>query len=163
MINSNYYIMDAYSWNPTKQQAARAANLIFIMMQYQVPSAAASNAARLRARPRLTHARVQRTLERSEMQPLLVEGAVPLCMNQHVRTFGTCRIPYTEEGASAVPRCGRAAKAEAPISLRCLRYADVIQHVPNSRYVAVLSRGSYYVVNVYDVKGVRMSARDLER
>ena len=28
LINSNYYICDAYAWKPTHQQVARAANVI---------------------------------------------------------------------------------------------------------------------------------------
>jgi hypothetical protein len=36
MINSNYYIMDAWRWTPTTNQVARAANLINIVVQYKV-------------------------------------------------------------------------------------------------------------------------------
>jgi carnitine O-palmitoyltransferase 1 len=38
MINSNYYIMDAYEWIPTPNPVARAANLIFSIMEYKVCS-----------------------------------------------------------------------------------------------------------------------------
>lgn len=36
MINSNYYIMDAYEWTPTKNQAARAGNMVALAMQHKV-------------------------------------------------------------------------------------------------------------------------------
>ena len=38
MINSNYYILDAYTWTPTHQQVARAANLVHHMVKYKVSS-----------------------------------------------------------------------------------------------------------------------------
>ncbi|EDQ85096.1 uncharacterized protein MONBRDRAFT_34403 [Monosiga brevicollis MX1] len=113
MINSNYYIMDAYSWSPTHVQAARAGNLVHNLMLFK------------------------RQLDRCEIEPLLIQGAVPLCMSQHVRTFGTCRIPQLEE--------------------------DVIEHYPESAHIAVYCKGRFYVVNCFDVKGVRLSPRDLEK
>jgi hypothetical protein len=36
MINSNYYMMDAYEWIPTRIPVARAANLIFNLLDYKV-------------------------------------------------------------------------------------------------------------------------------
>ncbi len=36
MINSNFYMLDAYAWQPTRQPVARAANLIYFMLEFQV-------------------------------------------------------------------------------------------------------------------------------
>ena len=36
MINSNYYMMDAYEWIPTRIPVARAANLIYSALEYKV-------------------------------------------------------------------------------------------------------------------------------
>eukprot|EP00043_Microstomoeca_roanoka_P013995 m.137782 g.137782 ORF g.137782 m.137782 type:complete len:785 (-) comp15901_c0_seq1:477-2831(-) len=73
MINSNYYIMDAYNWVPTNKQVARAANLVYYIVQYK------------------------RQLDREQLPPLLLQGVVPLCMAQYPRTFGTTRIPQRDE------------------------------------------------------------------
>ncbi|EGD77282.1 hypothetical protein PTSG_12715 [Salpingoeca rosetta] len=73
MINSNYYIMDAYKWQPTHQQVARAANLIHYFVQHK------------------------RMLDREQLPPLQIQGVVPLCMSQYPRTFGTTRIPQRDE------------------------------------------------------------------
>lgn len=73
MINSNYYILDAYTWTPTHQQVARAANLVHHMVKYK------------------------RDLDRERLPPLLLQGVVPLCMAQYPRTFGTTRIPSRDE------------------------------------------------------------------
>jgi len=42
-------------------------------------------------------------------------------------------------------------------------WADVIQHVHNTKHVAVLSHGAFYVISIFDPKGVRLSPRDLEK
>ena len=116
MINSNYYIMDAYSWSPTSQQTARAANMISMMMLYKVGAAPAWNplcsacllicvGCCLACLP-MTCADAmhsQRKLDRCEIEPLMVQGTVPLCMSQHERTFGTTRIPCKDEGACPSP------------------------------------------------------------
>eukprot|EP00055_Hartaetosiga_balthica_P010121 m.42209 g.42209 ORF g.42209 m.42209 type:complete len:789 (+) comp7043_c0_seq1:74-2440(+) len=70
MINSNYYIMDAYKWIPTPNPIARAANLIFQIVQYQ------------------------KELENEALPPLMVNNTIPLCMSQYERSFGTSRIPH---------------------------------------------------------------------
>ena len=36
LVNSNYYIMDAYAWSPTDKQIARAANLIANVIRSKV-------------------------------------------------------------------------------------------------------------------------------
>eukprot|EP00056_Hartaetosiga_gracilis_P003445 m.63748 g.63748 ORF g.63748 m.63748 type:complete len:794 (-) comp11459_c0_seq2:126-2507(-) len=69
MINSNYYIMDAYQWTPTSNQVARAANIVFQIAKYK------------------------KKLENEELPPLMVNNTIPLCMSQYERSFGTTRIP----------------------------------------------------------------------
>lgn len=112
MINSNYYITDAIRYKPTSVQVARAANLMYNMMLHR------------------------QELERQTLAPLLIRGAIPLCMRQYERTFSTCRLPGKDE--------------------------DVIQHV-ESNHVAVLRKGSFYMFNMVDRKGIRLSAMDVEK
>lgn len=111
MINSNYYITDAYTWTPTNKQVARAANMLYIFMGYK------------------------RSLDREQLQPLVMRGMIPLCSNQYRRTFSTVRIPQLEE--------------------------DVIQHV-ESKHVAVLCKGNFYIFNLIDPHGQLLSPRDIE-
>eukprot|EP00047_Mylnosiga_fluctuans_P004149 m.232930 g.232930 ORF g.232930 m.232930 type:complete len:402 (-) comp12436_c0_seq1:1213-2418(-) len=59
MINSNYYIMDAYEWIPTPNPVARAANLVFSILEYKT------------------------LLDREQLEPILIQGSVPLCMAQY--------------------------------------------------------------------------------
>lgn len=128
MINSNYYIMDAYRWTPTSSQVARAANLTAVLVQYKVCRTVLSCIRQMiytsgmlpSCRGYQTYSLTvtdfcaflsfssyslfslvipQRKLERMEIKPLLLENVVPLCMAQHERSFGTSRIPGIEEGA----------------------------------------------------------------
>ncbi len=39
----------------------------------------------------------------------------------------------------------------------------MIQHVPNSRHVAVLCKNRWYILNVFDTQGLRLTPRDLEK
>ena len=63
---------------------------------------------------------------REELEPMLVRGMVPLCMEQHVRAFSTARIPGRE--------------------------TDTITHFEeeDSRHVVVLCKGTYYKMEVFD-------------
>ncbi len=41
---------------------------------------------------------LQTLLDREQLEPILIQGNVPLCMAQYSRTFCTSRIPGLEEG-----------------------------------------------------------------
>ena len=100
MINSNYYILDGFR-QATNVQAARAGTVLHF----------------------LTQAKIDFELER--ISPTLVNGFIPVCMNQYKRVFGTARVPGVE--------------------------VDNIVHVSarTSRHVAVLRHGRYYQVPLY--------------
>jgi carnitine O-palmitoyltransferase 1 len=72
MINSNYYIMDSHGPPPTSIQAARAAGIVHLMLQFK------------------------QRLDREQLEPMLVAKMVPLCMNQYERLFSTTRRPGKE-------------------------------------------------------------------
>jgi len=72
MVNSNYYGIDAVLRHPTKIQAARAANVVYSMLQFR------------------------RSEDREEMSPILLNKTVPLCSWQYERQFNTTRIPGIE-------------------------------------------------------------------
>lgn len=69
MVNSNFYGMDAVMQQPTTIQAARAANVVYAMLQFR------------------------RTTDREELQPIMLNKTVPLCSWQYERQFNTTRIP----------------------------------------------------------------------
>lgn len=71
MINSNFYGSDTI-YLPTNSQAARAANVAYLMLQFR------------------------RRLERQEIKPIMVQGLVPLCSWQYERMFNTSRVPGIE-------------------------------------------------------------------
>lgn len=72
MVNSNYYGVDAVLMHPTKVATARAANVVYTMLQYR------------------------RELDREELNPILLNKTVPLCSAQYERQFNTTRIPGIE-------------------------------------------------------------------
>lgn len=72
MVNSNYYGVDAVLMHPTHVQAARAANVTYVMLQYR------------------------RDLDREELNPILLNKTVPLCSAQYERQFNTTRVPGIE-------------------------------------------------------------------
>jgi carnitine O-palmitoyltransferase 1, liver isoform len=71
-VNSNYYVLDAATYTPSKDQCARAAILTWSFLLYRAD------------------------LEAERILPTRVAGGVPLCMAQFHRIFGTCRIPGME-------------------------------------------------------------------
>uniref|UniRef100_A0A1A9WJ04 carnitine O-palmitoyltransferase n=1 Tax=Glossina brevipalpis TaxID=37001 RepID=A0A1A9WJ04_9MUSC len=99
MINSNFYGTDAIFMNLTESQAARAANVIYLLLCFR------------------------RTIERQEMQPILIQGMIPLCSWQYERTFNTVRVPGME--------------------------TDRIVHYRDSNHVVVLHKGCYYKLPIY--------------
>lgn len=99
MINSNFYGIDAIMMEPSSSQAARAASAINSLLVYR------------------------RLVERQEMQPIMVQGLVPLCSWQYERIFNTTRVPGME--------------------------TDKIQHWPDSNHIVVYHKGRYFKVVIY--------------
>ncbi|KAJ1525467.1 hypothetical protein ONE63_010277 [Megalurothrips usitatus] len=99
MVNSNFYGIDAILMHPTKVQAARAATVIYTCLQYR------------------------RLIERQELEPILIQGLVPLCSWQYERLFNTTRVPGVE--------------------------TDRIVHYSDSYHIVVYHRGRYFKVIIY--------------
>lgn len=99
MINSNFYGIDTIMIQPSKVQAARAASAIYSCLQHR------------------------RLVERQELEPIMVQGLVPLCSWQYERIFNTTRVPGIE--------------------------SDKIQHWDDSNHIVVYHKGKYYKVIIY--------------
>ncbi|XP_032679646.1 carnitine O-palmitoyltransferase 1, liver isoform isoform X1 [Odontomachus brunneus] len=99
MVNSNFYGIDAILTHPTTVQAARAASAIHSCLQYR------------------------RLIERQELEPILVQGLVPLCSWQYERLFNTTRIPGVE--------------------------VDKIVHYQDTKHIVVYHKGRYFKVLIY--------------
>ncbi|XP_056631727.1 carnitine O-palmitoyltransferase 1, muscle isoform [Diorhabda sublineata] len=99
MINSNFYGIDALLFHPTKIQAARAGSVIYSLLVFR------------------------RLVERQELEPILVQGLVPLCSWQYERIFNTTRIPGKE--------------------------TDRIVHWLDSNHIVVYHKGRYFKVIIY--------------
>ncbi|KAM8978785.1 carnitine O-palmitoyltransferase 1, muscle isoform 2-T3 [Sarcophilus harrisii] len=77
----------------------------------------------------------RRKLDREEIKPVMALGIVPMCSYQMERMFNTTRIPGKE--------------------------SDVLQHLVDSRHVAVYHKGRFYKVWLY--QGTQLlKPRDLE-
>lgn len=107
MINSNFYGIDAILMQPTKIQAARAASAINSCLHYR------------------------RLVERQELEPILIQGFVPLCSWQYERIFNTVRLPGTE--------------------------FDKIQHWTDTNHIVVYHKGRYFKVIIYKGRILRPS------
>lgn len=99
MINSNFYGIDAIMVQPTYSQAARAASAINSCLIYR------------------------RLVERQELEPILIQGMVPLCSWQYERIFNTVRLPGVE--------------------------TDKIQHMSDANHIVVYHKGRYFKVVIY--------------
>ncbi|XP_070506218.1 carnitine O-palmitoyltransferase 1, liver isoform isoform X2 [Chironomus tepperi] len=99
MVNSNFYGVDAIFTHPTKNQAARAASVCHLLLQFR------------------------RSIDRQELEPIMVQGLIPLCSWQYERTFNTARIPGVE--------------------------TDKIVHYKDSRHIVVIHKGCYYKMPIY--------------
>lgn len=99
MVNSNFYGVDAIFTQPTKNQAARAASVCHLLLQFR------------------------RNVDRQELEPILIQGLVPLCSWQYERIFNTVRIPGVE--------------------------GDQIVHYKDSNHIVVLHKGCYYKMIIY--------------
>lgn len=100
MVNSNFYGVDAIFAHPTKNQAARAASVCHLLLQFR------------------------RVVDRQELEPIMVQGLVPLCSWQYERIFNTVRVPGVE--------------------------ADKIVHYKDSNHIVVLHKGCYYKMIIYN-------------
>ncbi|CAG9557982.1 unnamed protein product [Danaus chrysippus] len=98
MVNSNFYGTDTLL-RPTGVQAARAATIIHYCLRFR------------------------RLIERQELEPIMLQGMVPLCSWQYERLFNTVRVPGLE--------------------------SDRIVHYRDSTHVSVHHRGKYYKMMVY--------------
>ncbi|XP_068081222.1 carnitine O-palmitoyltransferase 1, liver isoform isoform X2 [Anabrus simplex] len=99
MVNSNFYGIDAILIQPTHVQSARAATVIYSSLQYR------------------------RLIDRQELEPIMVQGIVPLCSSQYERVFNTTRVPGVE--------------------------TDRIVHYLDSNHIVVYHRGRYFKVMIY--------------
>jgi carnitine O-palmitoyltransferase 1 len=105
MINSNYYGMDALMVPNTTNREARAATVAWMILEYKHKQ------------------------DNLELEPAVVRGLWPLCMEQHRRMFNTARIPGRE--------------------------GDTIRHyeaVEQHTHIVVLCKGFYYHLDCYDSK-----------
>ncbi|XP_011299301.1 carnitine O-palmitoyltransferase 1, liver isoform isoform X2 [Fopius arisanus] len=99
MVNSNFFGIDAIMTQSVRNQAARAASVIYGCLQYR------------------------RSIERQELEPIMLQGIVPLCSWQYERLFNTTRVPGLE--------------------------TDRIVHYNDSKHVVVYHKGCYYKVLIY--------------
>lgn len=99
MVNSNFYGLDALFTKPTDKQSARAAMISHLLLYFR------------------------RLIERQELQPVTVQGLVPLCSSQYERIFNTSRVPGIE--------------------------TDRIVHYMDSNHIVVIHKGRYYKVIIY--------------
>jgi len=111
MVNSNFYGIDAIFMHPTNNQAARAASVVQLLLNFR------------------------RQVERQELEPVMVQGLVPLCSWQYERIFNTVRVPGLE--------------------------TDKIIHYQDSNHIVVLYKGCYYKVVIY-YKGRLLKACEIQ-
>ena len=91
--------IDTLFKHPTRIQAARAANVIHETLLFR------------------------RAIERADLEPIMVQGSVPLCSWQYERVFNTTRVPGIE--------------------------TDKIVHLEDSTHVAVYCHGKYFKLPLY--------------
>ncbi|XP_032201635.1 carnitine O-palmitoyltransferase 1, muscle isoform [Mustela erminea] len=74
----------------------------------------------------IVHAMIlyRRKLDREEIKPVMAQGIVPMCSSQMERMFNTTRIPGKE--------------------------SDLLQHLSDSRHVAVYHKGRFFKVWLYE-------------
>ncbi|XP_053986791.1 carnitine O-palmitoyltransferase 1, liver isoform isoform X1 [Hylaeus volcanicus] len=99
MVNSNFYGVDAILMYPSTVQVARAATVVHSCLQYR------------------------RLIERQELEPILIQGLVPLCSWQYERVFNTTRVPGRE--------------------------TDKLVHYEDSKHIVVYHKGKYFKVLIY--------------
>jgi carnitine O-palmitoyltransferase 1 len=115
MINSNYYVLDQAYYKITGNQTARAANVCYQFMRFKD------------------------LLDEEKLEPMVMNGTVPLCMSQYERQFSTTRIPG-KECDTLVHRYGK-----------------------SSKHIAVLRKGNFYAVSMYRKDGSDITPLELEK
>lgn len=78
-------------------------------------------------------------LDEEKLEPMVMNGTVPLCMSQYERTFSTTRIPG-KECDTIIHRYGK-----------------------TSKHIAVLRKGNWYAVSMYRKDGSDVSPIELEK
>ncbi|XP_063145343.1 carnitine O-palmitoyltransferase 1, liver isoform isoform X2 [Candoia aspera] len=78
----------------------------------------------------------RRKLDRQQIQPLMIYNTIPMCSSQYERLFNTSRIPGIE--------------------------TDTIQHLKDSKHIAVYHKGCYYKVWLY-YDGRLLKPREIEQ
>lgn len=129
MVNSNFYGIDAIFQKPTNNQAARAAGVCGILLNFR------------------------RLIERQELEPVMVQGMVPLCSWQYERIFNTVRVPGLETDKII----------HYQVSLRAFPICDVLNKLfsQDSNHIIVLYKGCYYKVVIYH-KGRLLKASEMQ-
>ncbi|CAK4660209.1 hypothetical protein LEN26_015899 [Aphanomyces euteiches] len=114
MIGSNYYALPA-KIIPSARQLARAAGIVRQFMEFK------------------------QRLDREQLQPIMLRGLVPLCMQQYSRIFSTNRIPGRDE--------------------------DVLKKYSHSKHLAVNCRGRWFKVPLFrkGTHGELLSAYEIEQ
>eukprot|EP00331_Platyophrya_macrostoma_P018113 CAMPEP_0176465746 /NCGR_PEP_ID=MMETSP0127-20121128/37477_1 /TAXON_ID=938130 /ORGANISM="Platyophrya macrostoma, Strain WH" /LENGTH=798 /DNA_ID=CAMNT_0017858775 /DNA_START=95 /DNA_END=2491 /DNA_ORIENTATION=+ len=100
MINSNFYGLGMNMDVPTKNQAARAAFNVYMLLH------------------------VAQEIAQEKIPPMLIQGLVPMCMQQYVGAFGTTRIPQ-------------------PVQDKLVHY-----ELSESRHIAILHKGRVFKLRV---------------
>lgn len=77
-------------------------------------------------------------IDSEKLQPMVIRNTVPMCMRQYEKMYSTTRIPGKE--------------------IDTLRQYDFNQ----SRHVAILRKGQWYVLDAFHTDGSRLSAVELE-
>lgn len=78
----------------------------------------------------------RRKLDRAQIKPLMVLNTIPMCSSQYERMFNTSRVPGVE--------------------------ADVLQHVNESKHIAVYHKGRFYKVWMF-YDGRLLLPREIEQ
>ncbi|RXN02882.1 carnitine O-palmitoyltransferase liver isoform [Labeo rohita] len=169
MVNSNYYAMDFLYVIPTSRQAARAGNAIHAIMMY---------------RRKLDRAQIKPVY--------LLENRVPLCSAQWERMFNTSRIPWLETGfplewyfgflpyscfscqcltlrsasqlmvLNTIPMCSSQYERMFNTSRVPGVETDVLQHVNESKHIAVFHKGRFFKVWMF-YDGRLLLPREIEQ
>eukprot|EP00124_Ichthyophonus_hoferi_P000107 Ihof_evm27s3 gene=Ihof_evmTU27s3 len=114
LINSNYYVSDVVNVIPSPYPCSRAAGLIYGMLRFK------------------------QHIDRGTLDPMLIRGTIPLCMDQYRRVFSTTRIPK--------------------------KGGDVLVHLnrDESRHIVVLAKGSFFTLALYTDLGQPLHAFEIE-
>jgi carnitine O-palmitoyltransferase 1 len=115
-INSNYFCTGRVHAPPTTHQASRAAKVVHLFVKAKLE------------------------IDHEELPPQLMQGIVPICMNQYLSAFSTTREPHHGED-------------------KLVSYDS-----RESRHIVVIHRGRMYSVDCFSQRSRRpLTAKQLER